>query len=351
MELLPHLRQLVPGGGLVRADALRAGHVGPSTKLHWLFFDLVDLQLGLLHRYEAAVLVLIRGGQSRDEVGAHNVLVRIPCPQLLDRRLHAEETLDGLAQGAVDLLQVLIFHRQGARLRGADHAVAEARGVHVGLRQLPIAAQPVDLQLVPRGQPRVVAGGARSSRASGACRLRGLLARRLLLSGLLLLPQRKGHSHGPVVLFALMDARRGGAELLSHGKRALVGPPMPNLLLIAAVLDLQGSQWASCHVPLEPFFRVGRQVQDLLKHLVQRDHWHRQHARPARAVAELQHDRVLHAQAQLLGDAAGQALVVDAGEPGLLRQQETVARALDDVVGQLLVGGDHGVPRSGRAFL
>mmetsp|Transcript_94565 Transcript_94565/g.294129 ORF Transcript_94565/g.294129 Transcript_94565/m.294129 type:complete len:295 (-) Transcript_94565:1658-2542(-) len=134
----------------------------------------------------------------------------------LGRGLRApEEVLHRVAQRGVDLEEVRVADGRGAGgARGADDPLPEAVGLHVALGQLPVAAQPLHLQVL-RGERRGAAG-------------------------LALAPaQGEAHAHGAVEGPALPPRWDGGAAPLHDEARALVRPPVPALLVEGAAVETQ----------------------------------------------------------------------------------------------------------------
>mmetsp|Transcript_56094 Transcript_56094/g.135443 ORF Transcript_56094/g.135443 Transcript_56094/m.135443 type:complete len:273 (+) Transcript_56094:651-1469(+) len=122
----------------------------------------------------------------------------------------AEEPRQEAGQRGVDLRAVRGVH--GHRARGAGRAddallARAAAGAQGPLGQLPVAAQPVRLQPA-----------------------------RPLRHG----PQGEAHAQRAVVLLPALGAGQGGAEPLRDEDRALVGPPVPLVLLHRAGLQARG---------------------------------------------------------------------------------------------------------------
>mmetsp|Transcript_103295 Transcript_103295/g.321300 ORF Transcript_103295/g.321300 Transcript_103295/m.321300 type:complete len:295 (+) Transcript_103295:714-1598(+) len=266
----PPLHRLLPVALQAVAHASVALDVGHHRHLRQ---RLSVLLLGRLHHppsevEEAAGLGHLRGahrgGDAGQRKGAEEGVLSV------DVHDHLHPDAPGLEnrwqrgrQGVEDLLEVLRADLCGALLRrveGAHHPVVqalEAAGAVLlegGLGQLPVAAQPVDDELLRGRQPRraAIPGNDR------------LLGRRLAGRGRhLAAAQGEGHAQGPVVLLALPGRRHGDAEPLRDEEGALVGPPMQATLL-EDLFELLGQDLLVAPLQQLPQLHARRRLQEPL---------------------------------------------------------------------------------------
>mmetsp|Transcript_82497 Transcript_82497/g.260441 ORF Transcript_82497/g.260441 Transcript_82497/m.260441 type:complete len:1217 (+) Transcript_82497:285-3935(+) len=330
---------VIPALGKVRLgllgvqDAVAPPDEGHDAVLHR---DPADVALddlpGPVHELSGLAHLAHGHAQPSDQVRREGRALRVLPPERLGRRLGAaEELLDRVAQGGVHLPQVGAAHGSRARgPRGADDALAEVLRLHVRLRELPVAPQPIDLQVL---RVQAVPGVA-------------LLAPRPA-------PQREGHAHRAIVWKVVLPGRDGRAPALHDEDRVLVGPPVP-LLLVEGALNAKLVSWPVLQAPDalgEPGLRRLRRTQDLLQDVVELAHGHHDDACRPGAVAELQHHVVALAHTQGAGDAPLELRRVPPREVGLLRHQVLVAGELHEVMGDLLVRGHEVVLAENHAVL
>mmetsp|Transcript_94691 Transcript_94691/g.276917 ORF Transcript_94691/g.276917 Transcript_94691/m.276917 type:complete len:601 (+) Transcript_94691:953-2755(+) len=210
-----------------------------------------------------------------------------------------------------------------------DHRCTNVVGLRILLWQLPVPSDPLDLQLL---------GGWSELQKRVAVVWLLCPASFAVLSG-----DRKGYPHGPIVLSATDLRQHRWGVLLRHKVRALVGPPVPELLLVAPPVHLQRRGGPQRELVRHPGLEVWRRLQHLPQDAVEPHGRDRHHSSGARAVAELEHHQLLAAHAQLLHNARGQTRVVDARAADLPGNKVPEAVHLHEVVRELLVRGDHRV--------
>mmetsp|Transcript_31833 Transcript_31833/g.86272 ORF Transcript_31833/g.86272 Transcript_31833/m.86272 type:complete len:251 (-) Transcript_31833:375-1127(-) len=232
----------------------------------------------------------------------------------------AEELLDGVAHGGVDLAKVSAA--DGCRARGAcgaDDALAEVLGLHVGFGQLPVATEPLDLQVL----------GVQAVTGISLCLLR------LLPAPL----QRKGNAHCAVESEIIFPGRDRGAPAFHNEAGVLVCPPMPLLLVKGALYaQLEGRSVLQSLEPLrQPRLQGFWRTQDLFQNIIELIYGHHDNPSGARPVAELEHHVIALADAQSGGDLLLEVPRVATREASLQGHQVLVARELHEVMGELLV--------------